>query len=568
MLRKAGIALLGSLLTCGALAVWAVKPVPEQPRVVIAPKVPTTPRKGDSRVFLDHADLMLRNDGQPYTVVTGNVQFTRDGMVMKCDSAHFFTETESFDAFGNISMEQGDTLFIYGDELNFDAPAKMAFLYADPGKKVRLINRGVTLETDEFTYDMNIEVGYYTNGGYLHDGQNKLTSIEGEYVPSTKDANFYRNVVLQSLGKEDTLYIYSDSLFYNTNTRVARVNSPSEIVNKRGVIYTRDAYYDTECDSAKLYDRSLVVSPEGRTLTADLILYDRRNGLGECWGRTIMTDSARQASLNSHYAFFNQNTDSAYATGQLLIKEYSKGDTLYLHGGQLNAHRIFDTIKIPAVPADTVKGTPEIPATFRVDTFNVADVWPRVRFFRSDMQGVCDSMHVSNADTTLRMYRHPIIWSEERQIFGNLIELHMNDSTIDEARLPDFGFVSQHLSDDYYNQMSGKKMTAKLEDGKLRELYIDGNVELIMYPEENDSTINKMVDATSSYLLAKFNGQTTEYVKMWPQTQGKATPLFLMRKSMLFLPKFMLFKSIRPIAPADVMVVPPAMEALMKKNDG
>lgn len=566
-MRKSGKMLVAVLLAGGVCATWAVRPVPAPDNVIIAPKVPSTPRRGDSRVFLDHADRMLRNRGEDFTVVTGNVQFTRDGMVMKCDSAHFFTETESFDAFGNISMEQGDTLFIYGDELNYNAPERVAYLYADPGKKVKLINRGVTLETDEFTYDMNIEVGYYNTGGLLHDGENRLTSLEGEYVPSTKDANFYTNVVLRSLSKEDTLYIYSDSLFYNTDSRVARVESPSEIINSKGIIYTTNGYYDTANDSAKLYDRSVVVS-DGRTVTADIILYDRKAGLGECWGNTIMTDSAKQAQLNSEYAFFNQNTDSAYATDRLLIKEYSKGDTLYLHGGQLNTYRVFDTIRIAAIPADTILGTPEIPASFRVDTFNVADIWPMVRFFRSDLQGVCDSMHVSNSDTTLRMYRHPVIWSEERQIFGNLIELHMNDSTIDQARLPEFGFVCQHLNSDYYNQISGKKLIATLEDGKMKELYIDGNVELIMYPEENDSTINKMVQATSSYLLAQFNGQTTEYIKMWPQTNGTATPLFLMRKSQLFLPKFVLFKSMRPLSPADVFIIPKAMDTLMRSKDG
>lgn len=565
-MRKASNILLAAGIVCGACAVWAAKPSPRPERVEIAPRVPSTPRKGDSRVFLDRADKMLRSYGNDYTVVTGNVQFTRDGMVMKCDSAHFFTETESFDAFGHISMEQGDTLFIYADELNFDAPGKIAYLYADPGKKVKLINRGVTLETDIFTYDLDIEIGYYTTGGYLHDGQNRLTSTYGEYVPSTKESNFYDKVALQSLGKDDTLYIFSDSLYYNTNTRVAIVTSPSEIINGRGTIYTRDAYYDTTRDSTIMFDRSLVVSPEGRTVTADTIVYDRLVGIAECWGGAVLTDSVRQASLTADYVFFNQGTDSAYATGRLLVKEYSKGDTLYLHGKQINAFRITDSVHVAGTPADTILGTPAVPDTIRVDTFNVADIWPRVRFFRSDMQGLCDSMHVSNADTTLRMYRHPVIWSEQRQIFGNIIELHMNDSTIDEANLPDFAFTCEHLSDEYYNQISGKKMNAKLEDGSLRQLYIDGNVELIMYPEENDSTINKMVNATSAYLLALFKDGTTEYIKMWPQTSGQATPLFLLRKSQLYLPKFQLFKGMRPLSPDDVMVVPPAMEAIMKEN--
>ncbi len=519
-------------------------------------------------VVLDRADILHKQQSDSFLIVSGNVRFIKGPMIMDCDSAHFFPETESFDAFGNIRMQQGDTLFIYADELNYNAPERIANLYADLGKKVRMINRDVTLETDIFTYDLGIEVGYYNTGGVLYDSQNRLISLEGEYMPQSKDANFYTDVKLYSLGKSDTFTIYSDSLFYNTVTHISILQSPSEIINKRGTIYTSDGLYDTALDTAALYSRSLVHSPEGRTLTADTIYYDRKIGIGECFGYMIMTDSARQASLQADYGFFNQATDSAYATGKLLVKEYSKGDTLYLHGRQINAYRVFDTITIPAIPADTVAGTPEIAESQRVDTNNVADIWPRVRFYRSDLQGICDSMRVTGADTTMRMYVNPVVWSEHRQIFGNVIELHMNDSTIDEARLPDYGFTSQRVAENYYDQIAGKSMTARFDGGELKTLDINGNVELILYPEEADSTFNKMVNAESSYLTATFKGRTTEYIRMWPETSGKATPLFLLRKSMLFLPKFRLFEGVRPVSPSDVMTVPEAMDRLMQEKNG
>ena len=549
MRRTAYIA--AAALAVASSAVLARKPAP----------------RGDV-VVLDRADKLHKQQSDSFMIVSGNVRFIKAAMIMDCDSAHFFPETESFDAFGNIKMQQGDTLFIYADELNYDAPARVATLYADPGKKVRMINRDVTLETDIFTYDLGIELGYYNTGGVLYDSQNRLISQEGEYMPQTKDANFYSDVRLFSHGKTDTLVIYSDSLFYNTNSKISVLRSPSEIINKRGTIYTTDGLYDTALDTAALYERSLVTSPEGRTLTADTIYYDRVSGLGECFGYMIMTDSARQASLQADYGFFNQATDSAYATGHLIIKEYSQGDTLYLHGRQLNAYRVFDTITIPAIPADTLGGTPEIAESQRVDTNNVADVWPRVRFYRSDVQGVCDSMRVTSADTTLRMYVHPVVWSEERQIFGNIIELHMNDSTIDEAHLPDYGFTAQRVAEDYYDQIAGKEMIARFDNGELKTLDISGNVELILYPEEADSTFNKMVNAESSTLTARFKSRTTEYIKMWPETTGRATPLFLLRTSTLFLPKFRLFEGIRPVSPADVMTVPEAMDMLMQESDG
>lgn len=538
-------------------------------RATFTPQVPSASRDDQSRVILERADILYKERIDSFMILSGNVVFTRGGMTMTCDSAHYYAESESFDAFGNVYMEQGDTLFIYADELNYRGPEQICYLYAYAGRNVRLINRDVTLETDVFTYDLGINLAYYTQGGVLHDKKNTLESVEGEYDPTLKEANFYRRVHLNSHDNSDTLNIYSDTLYYNTETHISELTSPSRIINSRGTIYTRNGLYDTGLDTAALYDRSLVVSPEGRTMTADTIYYDRPAGLGECFGSMILTDSVRQASLSADYGFFNQNTDSAYATGRLLIKEYSKGDTLYMHGRQLNAYRVYDVTEFEAEEPDTLTGNPGREAYTVTDTIRVADIWPRVRIYRSDMQAICDSVRASSADTTIRMYVSPVMWSESRQIHGNVIELYMNDSTLREARLPDMAFTASHIVDDYYDQISGKSMIAYFIDGELKTLDISGNVELLLYPEEADSTFNKMVTAQSSFLTARFKGQATEYIRMWPETTGSATPLFLVRRGMLFLPKFKWFEGVRPLSPADVMVIPEAMEQLMRSaRDG
>ncbi len=546
-----------------ALVMSAARPTPR--KATFTPQIPSASRAGGNRVFLEHAEVLTKAEADSFMTVRDNVEFSKGPMRMYCDSAHYYPTVESFEAFGNVRMEQGDTLFVFADELNYDGPSEVAYLYADAGKKVRLINRDVKLETDIFVYDLGIDLGYYTVGGVLTDKQNRLTSLEGEYVPSTKDANFYTDVHLEGHDKDDNLDIYTDSLFYNTATHIAELYSPSEVINARGNIYTTNGVYNTSNDTTALYDRSLIKTPEGRTLTADTIYYNRVTGIGHCYGNMVGIDSARQASIEADYGFFNQEIDSAYATGRLLVKEYSQGDTLYLHGGQINTYRLLSTVEIPGVEADTILGTPAIEATSRTDTTNVADVWPRVRFYRSDMQGICDSMRVTGADTTLHMYISPVIWNENRQVFGNVIELHMNDSTIDRAHLPEFGFCSEKIVDDYYNQLSGKEMLAYFENRELKRLDINGNVELIMYPEEVDSTINKQVDSQSSFLTALFKGNSTEYVKMWPETTGNVTPLFMMRRSKLFLSKFKQFDGMRPLGPADVFVIPKAMDQLMEE---
>ncbi len=555
--RKSFFALMSAL----ALPALVLLASPQNRRVDIRPTVPTADRSAGNRVFLEHADVLRKAESDSFMVLVGDVVFTKGPMTMRCDSAHYFAETESMDAFGNVAMEQGDTLFVYADELNYDGPGEIATLYADPGKKVRLINRDVTLETDVFVYDLGIDLGYYEVGGTLFDNSNTLTSLKGEYVPSTKEANFYTGVHLFSRNSTDTLNIYSDTLYYNTGTHIAELNSPSEVINARGTIFTTHGIYDTDSNRTTLYDRSTIVTAQGQTLTADTIFYDRMRGYGEAFGAVEALDSVHNAAIFGDYGFYDEFADSSYVTGHAELRHYGDPDTLFLHARWLRTYRLVDTTH---VEADTVLGTG---AYTRLDTSHVAVAYPRVRFYRRDMQGICDSMRFTEADTMLRMFVSPVVWSENRQIFGNIIELHLNDSTIETATLPDQGFTAQHIEGPHYDQISGKKMTAFFEDGQMRRLDIDGNVEIIMYPEENDSTINKIVNAQSSFLTALFRGRTTEKVKMWPETTGAATPLFLAKKSTYFLPKFKWFEGMRPADRSDIFTVPPAMEELMSTAD-
>lgn len=513
---------------------------------VIRPQIPTADRTVGNRVFLEQADKLHKETGDSFMTVVGNVIFTKGPMIMKCDSAHFFENSESLQAFGNISMEQGDTLFVYADELDYEGDTEIATLYAAPGKKVRLINRDVMLQTDIFIYDLAIDLGYYEVGGTLTDPSNTLTSIYGEYVPSTKEANFYTDVHLNSRNQDDTLDIFSDTLYYNTDTHIAQLFSPSEVINQRGIIYTRLGVYDTDSNRTTLYDRSTIVTSQHHTLTADTIYYDRTAGYGQAWGGMVLTDSIHDAEVHGDYGFYNELADTAFITGRAMIKHFNGEDTLFLHGKFIRTAALYDTIQ---TPADTVAGKLAMAV---VDTSHVAVVHPAVRFYRSDMQGVCDSLRFTERDSTLRMFVNPVVWSEDQQIFGNIIEMILNDSTIERAVLPDQAFAAQHIEGDHYQQLSGKEMIAKFEAGQLRRLDINGNVEVILYPEENDSTINKLMTVESSYLTAFFKGRATESVKMWPQSTGRATPLFLARKSQYYLPKFQWFEDRRPVDKNDI----------------
>ena len=519
------------------------------PHAKLRPILPSADRNQTDKVFLEYADRLSHDEipGVPKSeqpqILNGNVKLRKGGMWMYCDSAYLFEATNSFDAFGNVKMTQGDTLFVYADELNYDGTTELAILYANPGKKVKLINRDVKLETDIFNYDLLNNVCYYNIGGTLTDKQNILTSVEGQYHPNTKQAYFDYDVHLESQQKKDKLFINTEALTYNTATHIATLNSPSEIINSDGTIYTSNGVYNTNVGTADLFARSTVRAKNGNTLTGDTLFYDKNKQYGEAFGNIVLVDSANQSQLLGNYGFYDEVRDSAFVTGKALAKEYSKGDTLYLHGDSIIAYMDLS------------------------DSTKVTNIYHRVRVYRSDIQAICDSLSLTERDSIMYLFRHPIVWSDKRQIFGNIINVHLNDSTVDWARLPQTGVMAEHIAEDCYNQISGNDMTAWFADTTINRLYVEGNVMLNLFPMESDSTYNKFAYVESSFMDAYFDSNKIKSIHFWSETTSKITPLYLAKRGSYFLPKFRWYDDLRPRTPGDVFVIPEAMDELLKNAD-
>ncbi|MFI3239452.1 MAG: OstA-like protein [Bacteroidales bacterium] len=501
------------------------------------PKVPDADRYQKDKVFLERADVLLMDDNisADYQIISGDVQFRKEGMFMYCDSAYFYEQKNSLDAFGNVRMEQGDTLFVYSDVMYYDGMEELARLRGN----VRMINKDVTLYTDSLDYDMAVNLGFYFNGGRLVDVENDLTSIYGQYSPDTKDAEFLFDVVLVN----ERYTMETDTLNYNTDTQIADIVGYTTIVSDSSVIYSQKGWYDTKVDVATLYKRSMMVGKDNEKLTGDTLFYDRNKSFGEAFGNMVLSDSINKMILKGDYGFHDDAKKISFATKRAMVMEYSQGDTLYMHGDSI--------------------------MTFidKADTSRIMTAYHKVRFFREDMQGVADSISYQTRDSIMYMYRNPVIWNENKQISGNEMHVHMNDSTMDWVKLPNMGIMAEHIEESFYNQLSGKEVLIYFKNGSIDQMDVNGNVQTLVYPTEADSTFNKMVKAESSFMLAKFKNGAVDMMKMWPSVTGKAYPLFMTLKSDIFLPSFKWHEGIRPKDKDDIFNIPQEMVDLIKSAD-
>ena len=516
------VVLLFTMLVVSLLGRAKQTPVPVQPPISIHKTEIEVAAEDSKKVILDYADSLLFDQriNPDYQILKGNVQFHKGGMLMFCDSAYFYESTNSMDAFGNVRMEQGDTLFVFSDMMHYNGIEEEAQLRYN----VILQNRDVTLSTDSLNYELGPNVGYYFTGGQIVDSQNTLESVYGEYCPDTKDAIFYFEVVLTN----EKAKLYSDTLTYNTATHIAKIESPTEILSDSGKIVSRNGWYNTNNNRSALYDRS-VVEHNSYKLIGDTIFYDRDNGFGNVYGSVFMEDTVQKVIMKGHYAYYYEKNDSAMVTDSALMMDCSQKDTLFLHADTLR------TIMLP-------------------DSSRLMKAYFNTRFYRKDIQGVCDSMVFVTADSLINMYRDPIIWNTNYQIYGDTIKIYLNDSTIDRVHIPNFAFATQQKDTAFFNQITGKDMVNHFLGGKLQQVYVSGNVQTIFYPQEEDSTFTGLNSATSGFLRMEMDTLSNQMNKlmMWPQVDGTMTPISKIKPKDLYLPSFRWYEAIRPTDKNDI----------------
>lgn len=485
------------------------------------------PKPAKSKVYLLHSDVLKKSPLNPdpnAQILVGNVAFRHDSIYMYCDSACFYENTNSLEAFDNVKMVQGDTLFLYGDYLFYDGNTQIAQVRYN----VRMENKNTTLLTDSLNYDRIYNLGYYFDGGTLMDEENVLTSEWGEYSPATKMSVFNYDVKLVN----PKFTLTSDTLRYSTATKIANIVGPSDIVSDENHIYSELGFYNTGIGQAELLKRS-VLTNEGKKLTGDSLFYDRVKGFGEAFDNVVMTDTVNKNMLTGDYCYYNELTKYAIATKKAVAVDYSQGDSLFIHADTLQMY------------------------TFHLNTDSMSRetrAYHKVRMYRTDVQGVCDSLVFSSKDSCLTMYYDPILWNNNQQLLGEKIMIYMNDSTIDWAHIQNQALSVEQMDSVNYNQVTGKEMKAYFKDGEMRQVDVIGSVRLVYYPMESDSTLIGMNVSETSLLNMFLENRKMKKMIMSPKSNGTLYPMHQLPPDKMKLDNFVWFDYIRPLNKEDIFV--------------
>lgn len=467
-------------------------------------------------------------------ILKGNVLFRHEEALMYCDSAYFYEQTNSLDAFGHVRFVQGDTLQGFGEKLFYDGNTKLARLR----NNVKLIHgrtkeNPTILTTDSLNYDRVAGMAWYFTGGTTKDSLNTLTSIRGSYWPNTKQAIFSQEVKLNN----PNFILTSDTLLYNTDTKIADIVSPTEIIyEKETDIHTSRGWYNTDNERSMLLDRSIVHHADGRLMTGDTIYYDKRIGFGEVLGRMEMRDSTQKATLFGEYGQMYEDHHRGYATDSALMVDWS------------------DSAHIAYIHADTLF-TEELNYTDSAlmdSTYRRVRGHYSVRVYRDDAQMTCDSMVYLGSDSTMHLYTKPICWNENQQISADSMIVYIVNGAVEHMVGYGNALCAMEDSVDYFNQMSGKEVTAYIKNGEVEIIDMSGNALTIYYAKESDGDYVGLNTTESSFIRMYIEQQKIHHIRFTKETTGVLYPMDQIPSGGDRLATFFWANEIRPTGPEDV----------------
>ena len=415
------------------------------------------PTRERTLVHIEHANQLHKAAGNDAVRLLGAVHIRHDSTHFYCDSAYYYETQNSFDAYQNVHIKVNDTVDMYCLTMRYDGDLRFAEFFDE----VRLKDDSTLLETEYMTYDRDLHLACYPNHGVTTRGDKRLVSDLGYYRDDLKELRFFHHVQVTS----PKYQMYTDTLYYNTRIEKMWFQGPTTIINEENTLEGEHGYYLTERDLAYL-DKNPVMHNKTQLMRADSLLYDRQIGFAKAMNSAYAIDTSYNVIMEGEYAEVWEKQGFSFATDSTRVTYYDKGDSLYI-----TADTVFYHFKTELNDEEKVVGR------------------RHVRFFKSDMQGQCDTMTYFMADSTIRMRHLPVLWADQSQLTGDSIDIRIVNHAIDSVLQQGNAFIISADSVEGYNQIFGQTMVSRFHDSNLHHVNVNSDAKTISWLREDDGSL-------------------------------------------------------------------------------
>lgn len=477
------------------------------------------------RIKLIHTDALEYNRAITEAQrLLGNVILEFDGTRFYADSAYLYPN-DNFEGFSNIRIEGKEGYRVTGNHLDFIKQTETAVMT----QKVVFTDEGSQLFTDHLTYHLNSETAVFIQGGRIISAGDELQSKTGIYETRNNLFRFRSAVKL----KNKDYQVITDTMHYHTLSERSDFMGYTLITSDSGTIECELGQYESKSGKSK-FIRNVEMRSNDNLLCADTLYYDKFNELGDARGRVILIDSTDTHEVHGEKCKYDAKRGASHMTDSAVFITKSQNDTLYMHADTLFSIR------------DTAG-----------QTWLLAH--RKMKFYSNTSQGMADSAVFRSADSTLRMYYHPIVWNEAHQLTADSIILHLKNGTLQQlAALGHSFLVEEYLTartdtiGPKFNQIKGKQIDAFFLGDTLHHAIVNGNAQMIYFPE-NDIKEEQCVNTSQcSQIKTFFSGKKITSIILDKQPDSVYSPLSKVKREELQFPDFRWRSGIRPREITDI----------------
>lgn len=512
------------------------------------------PEKSLIRLIDAKSAVLTTSMGREYREIKGPAQFLHDNTLILCDSAVWDTQANIVDAIGHVKIIQKNTT-LYSDNIKYLADQSLAQVR---GNLVELVdNEGGRLRTNFIDYFTKDSIGMFYNGGCLMNKDSSfIESSNGYYYAKEDRFLFQMKVEMQS----DTVLMKTDSLAYLAKENRAVFLTKTLAWQGDGFLMAKGGWYDRNNEYIH-FSNDVYIKTKNNEIWAKEIDFDRKTGNAKLEYDVQVLDTAQSAIILADRVNYTSKPESIVLEKEpsiaLFTVENEVRDTLFFSADtiiyQTRLHKDVDSsvITISKQRRDLSKRDPitEIYSSLKAkasllnktnsDTVNVDTLtvnmdtvkvkfltaFKNVKFYRSNIQGVCDSLQFNSLDSLIRLYKEPIIWNENKQLSADSIQVILSGRKLKKAELNSSAFVVMQEDSSHYDQVKSADIIIFFDDGKLSKFDALGSASVLFFFEE-DSVLTTMNEKECKALSATMLNNKIHRVRYFENINSNAYPLF------------------------------------------
>lgn len=461
-----------------------------------------------------------------------NVRVNTPQAIITSDTLKYNSESKIADFYGPTNIRsKTDKSNLYTENGDYNTRTDQARF----GKNNLYTDGSKSLKGDSLYYDKNAGYGRAVKNITFIDTAEKVILKGNLAVYRRADEstlvtqNPYVILITQDSAKVDSIWMTADTLF----TKVIRMKDFKPVQKEE--LKSNSKLEDPTSETAESDDNSSSTATSDVPVKPSLAKSKNVDNLPKKLSKRERKREAKKIEEQQTDPVSVAATDSL-KTGiapTLQASDTTKNDSL---------RTLAKNDSLKTLAADTVKT-------------RIINAFHHVKIFKSDLQAKADSAFYSYADSTIRCFNDPIIWTQGSQMSADTLYLQLKNKKLDNMLLHHNGFIVNTEGDSSkFNQVKGKIITGFFKNNKLNQLYVDGNAETISYNKgEQDSIYSDMNRTVSSRIKILFEENELSDIVFIKKLDGSVYPIGAIPKDKEILKGFIWKPKERPASKEEII---------------